>query len=71
MRPRSDFWHHTAKGRMFLQLAEDGFGQNGAVRAHHGGSGFVAAAFDSKDDGIGLHGAADTTPRQRREAALS
>jgi hypothetical protein len=56
---------------MFLQLAEDGLGQDGAIRAQHSGSGFIAATFDSKDDGIGIHDSADTTPRQRREAALS
>jgi hypothetical protein len=56
---------------MFLQLAEDGLGQNGAIRVHHRGSGFIAAALDSKDDGIGIHDAVDTTPRQRCETALA
>ena len=71
MRSRGNFWHHAAKGRMFLQLAEDGLGQNGAIRAQNGSSCFIAAAFDSKDDGISIHDAADTMPRQIREAALS
>jgi hypothetical protein len=70
MRPRGDFGHHTAKGRVFLQLAEDGLGQDGAIRAQNSGSGFIAATFDSKDDGIGIHDAADTMPLQIREAAL-
>jgi hypothetical protein len=70
MRPSGNFGHHAAKGRMFLQLAEDGLGQDGAIRAQHSGSGFIAATFDSKDDGIGIHDAADTMPLQIREAAL-
>jgi hypothetical protein len=47
MRPGGDFGHNAAKGRMFGLLAKNRFRQNGAIRAHKGGSGFVAATFNS------------------------
>jgi hypothetical protein len=47
MRPGGDFGHNAAKSRMFGLLAENRFRRNGAIRAHKGGSGFVAATFNS------------------------
>jgi hypothetical protein len=61
MRPRGDFRHHTAKGRVFLLLAEHRFGQDGAIRPQHCRRGFIAAAFNAKDDGVWLHASGDTT----------
>ena len=49
MRAGGDFRHHTAMRRVNLHLRGNLAGQNGAVAAHHGGSGFITAAFDAKD----------------------
>jgi hypothetical protein len=38
-------------------LAEDGFGQDCAIRAKHCGSGFIATALNAQNENIGFHDA--------------
>jgi hypothetical protein len=57
MRARRDFRDHAAKGRVFGLLAEDGFGQDCAIRAKHCGSGFIATALNAQNENIGFHDA--------------
>ena len=61
-----DFRHDPAKGRVLCLLAENRFGKDAAIRTHHRRRGFITAAFQAKDQRIGLH--ACPIPRAGRRA---
>jgi hypothetical protein len=63
MRPRGDFRHYAAEGRVFLLLTEYCLGQDAAIRAQHRSCGFIAAALYTKDGGIQPHARGVTTPK--------
>jgi hypothetical protein len=52
MRARRDFRHHTAEGRVFRLLAEDGLGQNYTIRTKHCGRGFIATALNAQNEEV-------------------
>ncbi len=58
MRPRRQFGNHAAKGGMFIELRAHHVGTNaplpGLLPHDDGRGGFVAAGFDTQDDGLRL-----------------
>ena len=44
-----EFGHHAAKAFVGFVLAGDALGQNGAITAHQGDRGFIAAGFDTEN----------------------
>ena len=68
MRPCCYLGHHTAIGRMLLELRQQGGGQHRAVAADEGHGRLVAARLDAEDDAVAVDH--QPPPRQRYPAQM-
>ena len=68
MRPCCYLGHHTAIGRMLLELRQQGGGQHRAVAADEGHGRLVATRLDAEDDAVAVDH--QPPPRQRYPAQM-